>query len=193
MRVAALALALAVTVVAACARLPTRPVSPWAQRERELQGWQAWQLEGRVAAALGTQGWQATLNWQQDDQTSRVRLAGPFGLGAMSIVQSPDGLSLNGAPPTDAILEQLHAQIGFDLPFQQLHFWLLGVPDPSLPSDLQENPQGRLQQVSQAGWLVSYDGYQDVAGDVLPARLVLTRPNVRVKVIIDHWALRAGT
>ena len=90
--------------LAACAT--TRTVPPpaikWDQRVGELQSTNGWQLDGRAAVALGTQGWQATLNWRQTDKVAEVHLSGPFGIGALVLKQTPQGLSLNGAPPSDS-------------------------------------------------------------------------------------------
>jgi len=166
---------------------PAPPSVPWEQRVGGLRTAGAWQLDGRAAVALGTQGWQATLNWRQDDIHAEVRLAGPFGIGARLLGQEPDGLSLNGAPPSDAVLTQLHDRLGFALPLDNLRFWLLGIPDPNLPFAITRNDQDRARQVTQAGWSIVYDRYMPVAGDLLPARLTLSRDDVRVRIVIDHW------
>lgn len=175
--------------LAAC--VSTRPLPPpeaqWPQRLEGLQNAAAWQLDGRAAVALGTQGWQATLNWRQSDNTAEVHLSGPFGIGALALKQSSQGLSLNGAPPSDAVLAQLQEKLGFDLPIENLHYWLLGVPNPASTFDLSRNSQDRAATLSQAGWSIAYDRYLPVAGDVLPGRLVLSRGDVRVRIFIDHW------
>jgi outer membrane lipoprotein LolB len=165
---------MACCALAACAT--TRTVPPpsinWDQRVGTLQKAGAWQLDGRAAVALGTQGWQATLNWREANDTAEVHLSGPFGIGALELKQTPAGLSLNGAPPSEAVLAQVQDKLGFDLPIDDLHYWLLGVPNPAS---------------SQGGWTVVYDRYSPVAGDVLPTRLVLSRGDVRVRIVIDHW------
>ncbi|HEX3949178.1 MAG TPA: lipoprotein insertase outer membrane protein LolB [Steroidobacteraceae bacterium] len=166
---------------------PLRPASTWQQRLGELQNAAAWQLDGRAAVALGAQGWQATLNWRQSDNTAEVHLSGPFGIGALVLKQSAEGLSLNGAPPSDAVLSQVQDKLGFDLPIENLHYWLLGVPNPASTFDLSRNDQDRAAALSQAGWSITYDRYLPVAGDLLPGRLVLTRGDVRVRIFIDHW------
>jgi outer membrane lipoprotein LolB len=166
---------------------PAAPSLQWQQRVSELQLASAWQLDGRAAAALGSQGWQATLNWRQVDIYAEVRLAGPFGIGALLLKQEPDGISLNGAPPSDAVLSQLQERLGFALPLDNLRFWLLGVPDPNSPFTLARNDQDRARQLTQAGWSIAYDRYAPVAGDLLPARLTLSHDDVRVRIIIDHW------
>ena len=177
--------------LAACAT--TRPVpspSPslaWDQRVSTLQNAGDWQLNGRAAVALGTQGWQASLSWQQSDHTAEVHLSGPFGIGAVVLKQTPAGLSYNGTPPSDAALAQVQQKLGFDLPIEELHYWLLGVPNPGSTFDLQRNEQDRAKSLSQAGWSVDYDRYVPVAGDLLPTRVVLNRGDVRVRIVIDHW------
>lgn len=152
-----------------------------------LQNAGDWQLDGRAAVALGTQGWQATLTWRQADNAAEIHLSGPFGIGALVLKQTPAGLSMNGGPPSDAVLAQVQEKLGFDLPIEDLHYWLLGVPNPGSTSDLTRNAQDRALTLSQEGWKVAYDRYMPVAGDLLPSRLVMTRGDVRVRIVIDHW------
>jgi outer membrane lipoprotein LolB len=177
------------SVLAACATV--RPLPPpsvtWEQRVTDLQQGRGWQLDGRAAVAIGTQGWQATLNWRQTGMFAEVHLAGPFGIGALVLKQGPDGLSMNGAPPSDAVISQVQEKLGFDLPLENFHYWLLGVPNPADGFELSRNDQDRAKALNQAGWSIAYDRYLPVAGDLLPARLVLSRDDVRVRIIIDHW------
>jgi outer membrane lipoprotein LolB len=147
----------------------------------------SWRLAGRAAVAVGTQGWQATLNWRQSGGLAEIHLSGPFGVGSMVLKRGPDGLSLNGAPPSDAVLAQLQERLGFELPVDHLRFWLLGVPDPSAPVELKRNDQGRASQLTQDDWTIDYDRYMPVDGDVLPAHLVLSRAGVRVRIVVDRW------
>jgi outer membrane lipoprotein LolB len=153
----------------------------------DLQHAAAWQLDGRAAVAVGTQGWQATLNWQQRADSTEVHLSGPFGVGALVLRRSADGLSLNGAPPSDAVLAQLQDKLGFELPLDHLRFWLLGVPDPSAAFELTRNAQDRAAQLTQSDWSIDYDRYLPVSGDLLPAHVVLQREGVRVRIAVDHW------
>ena len=152
-----------------------------------LQAAGSWKLDGRAAVAVGTQGWQASLDWLQQGQSTEVHLAGPFGVQATVLTRTPEGVSINGAAPSDAEMAQLQQRLGFDLPLDQLRYWLLGVPDPASAFDLRRNPQDRAQQLTQSGWSVDYDRYMPVDGDVLPSRLVLNREDVRVRIVVDHW------
>jgi outer membrane lipoprotein LolB len=187
MRRVALLLACCAALGACVTTRPPAPSTKWEQRAGELQQAGNWQLEGRAAVALGTQGWQATLNWRQTETNAEVHLSGPFGIGALVIRQGPDGLSLNGAPPSEAVLSQLQERLGFELPLDNLHYWLLGVPNPAAAFDLTRNDQDRALKLSQGGWSIDYERYTPAGGDLLPARLVLTRDQVRVRIAIDHW------
>jgi outer membrane lipoprotein LolB len=169
-------------------RPPTAPApAPWDQRLAELEHKSAWQLDGRAAVALGQQGWQASLDWRQNGTESELHLAGPLGVGAMLIKAGPEGISVNGAPPSDTVAAQLQARLGFELPLDDLRYWLLGIPDPESPFELTRNPQDRAQFLSQAGWSIEYDEYMPSAGDVLPKRLVLSREGARVRIAVDRW------
>jgi outer membrane lipoprotein LolB len=179
-------------VLAGCAATqrevrPAAPSSPWESRLAALQSAQTWQLAGRAAVALGAQGWQASLDWRQNGEESELHLAGPLGVGALTIKLTPAGVSLNGGPPSDAVVAQLQDRLGFDLPLGNLRYWLLGVPDPSLPFELKRNAQDRAAQLTQADWSIEYDDYLSSDGDLLPKRLVLTRADARVRIAVDHW------
>jgi outer membrane lipoprotein LolB len=183
---------LSLLLLAACASAPRIPVSPttgWDERVAVLQSAHVWQLDGRAAVAVGTQGWQATLNWHEQGENAEVHLSGPLGIGAMVLKRSAQGISLNGAPPSPDVAAQLEARLGFDLPLDHLRFWLLGAPDPGSPFELSRNEQDRAAHLSQDGWDIDYPRYLPDDGDLLPALLVLHRQDVRVRVAVDHWSL----
>jgi outer membrane lipoprotein LolB len=161
--------------------------APWDERLTQLERAEVWQLDGRAAAALGQQGWQASLTWRQNGSSSDLHLAGPLGVGATEIRLTPAGLSLNGAPPSVTVMAELEEKLGFNLPLDTLRFWLLGIPDPSIPFDLTRNEQDRALRLSQGGWTIDYDQYMPSNGDVLPKRLVLTRSTARLRIAVDHW------
>lgn len=166
---------------------PAGAPAPWDERMSQLEHAVSWRLDGRAAAALGQQGWQATLDWQQNGTVSDLHLAGPLGMGSTQIQVTPAGLSLNGAPPSGAVVAQLEDKLGFELPLDNLRYWLLGIPDPSIPFVLTRNAQDRALRLSQAGWTIDYDEYMPSSGDVLPKRLVLNRSDARVRIAVDRW------
>jgi outer membrane lipoprotein LolB len=190
----AFAVLVCAALLAGCASLhrpgpPPPALAPWDEHVAALERAQAWQLDGRAAVALGQQGWQASLDWRQNGDVSELHLAGPFGVGALAITMTPAGLSLNGAPPSPDVTEKLEGRLGFELPLENLKFWLLGIPNPAAPFDLTRNAQDRAQHLAQAGWSIDYDQYRADAGDVLPARIVLSRADARVRIVADRWQM----
>ena len=187
-------------VLAACMTtrpLPLpRPAAGWDQRVVELRHLSGWQLDGRAAVALtqppggpgGPQGWQATLSWHEKNAAAEVHLSGPLGIGSVVLSQTPEGVSFNGATPSDAVMAQIEARLGFTPPLDSLRFWLLGVPDPGAAFDLLRNDTDRALRLTQAGWTIDYDRYLAVNGDVLPAHIVLSREGIRVRIVVDHWS-----
>jgi outer membrane lipoprotein LolB len=178
-------------VLSACVtRAPLQSASEWAVRAQALQHAKSWAMQGRAAVAAGAQGWQATLDWRQRGASCELHLAGPLGIGEQVITRTPAGISLNGAAPSDSALSQLQERLGFALPIDDLRFWLLGVPDPGSAFELTRNDQDRAQRLDQSDWRIDYDRYTALGGDVLPSRIVLTRGDVRVRIIADHWDLQ---
>jgi len=89
---------IAALLLAACATAPPAPqvLAAWPERLRQLQSMPQWDLQGRAAAAVGTQGWQANLAWHQGGQDSEIHLAGPLGVGAMALKLSEQGVEIEG-------------------------------------------------------------------------------------------------
>lgn len=181
-------LAACCAALAAC--LSSRPKLaplPWNARLNNLQHVISWQLDGRAAVAVGAQGWQASLNWQQTDAVTDLHLAGPFGIGSVAIEKTSAGLTLNGAPPSDLVLHEVHERLGFDLPMDRFRYWLLGVPDPHSTFGLTRNAEDRALELTQDGWTINYDKYMQVNGDLMPALIILSREGVRVRVAVERW------
>ncbi len=182
-----------------CASLPKPAAAPlpsqipWAQRLAALQAITRFQLQGRLAASTGSEGFSAGLRWQQLDQRATIDLSAPLGFGAAHIEQSGDalklttskGLTLDGAAASD----QLAATLGFEPPLASLRFWILGASDPT--SEAQQSLDGslRLSVLQQDGWQVEYTEYVLVQQQWLPRRLTVTRGSLRLRLVVDGWQL----
>ena len=159
----------------------------WELRLSALQQAAEWALDARAAASIGTQGWQASLAWNQRGSTTELHLTGPLGLGASIVRLSSEGLSIDGALPSEGARQILQQRLGVDLPLESLRFWLLGVPNPRAQSTITRNDQDRVKQLIQSGWTVDIGRYLPVGGDWLPGQLTVQRGEVRVRIAIDHW------
>jgi outer membrane lipoprotein LolB len=77
--------------------------------------------------------------------------------------------------------------LGWYLPLDYLHHWVLGLAARDNAAQLERNEQGQIRQLKQDGWEVSYTGYADASVDSLPTHLQFNRANLRVKLVIDGW------
>ncbi len=181
-------------LLAGCALNPRIPAPPanvaavaWAEREAALQSLDHWSLDGRVAAAFDTQGWQASITWRQAAGLSELHLSGPLGVGAHQVRLSPEGVSIDGGPVRDDLLDPAQTRLGFEVPLRSLRYWLLGVPDPSTAATVLRDAGDRAAQIQQLDWTIALDRYRSVDGDRLPGQIVITRTGTRVRIIVDHW------
>jgi outer membrane lipoprotein LolB len=199
---AAAALAVGLGLIAsACTSL--RPAAPGAalgpaEQVRWLQQLERFQLHGRLAGAVGTEGFNAQLDLQQRGTASRLVMRSPLGFGSATV--DTDGRSLQFSSSRgerlegDAGLRALSTRLGFEPPLGSLRYWVLGVPDPaSAAVEEPAPPAGAARVFAQAGWRVTITemaSTQGSAGPVaVPRRLTLERAPARLRVVIDKWNL----
>jgi outer membrane lipoprotein LolB len=186
---------MALSLCAGCASVPpTNPPSvPWEQRLPALQAMARFELDGRVAASDGQQGFSAGLRWQQQDDNATLDLSAPLGFGAAHIEQRPDGLTVTtskGVTLTHAAAsEELAATLGFEPPLGSLRYWVLGASDPAFPAQESIDAQQRLTHLEQDGWHVECEDYALVGRQWLPRRLTVTRQALRLRLVVNTWRL----
>jgi len=193
---AGLALALAlVFMLAGCETVPVSPAPSvsWSVRRPELQALGRFGLNGRVAVAVGNQGFNAGLRWTQSAAVTQLVLTGPLGAGGVEVTANGDDLSVvtaNGKRLGNAAARtQLEDKLGFEPPLASLRYWVLGVPDPAAPAAVQLDSQQRVTQLTQDGWQIDYTAYMPVGAEWLPRLLTLRRQDVRVRMVVDGWQL----
>ena len=189
---AGLALVLA---LAGCQTVPvsSAPSVAWSVRRPSLQNLSRFGLNGRVAVAVGKQGFNAGLRWTQSASVTRLALTGPLGAGGVEVTADGGSLSVvtsSGKRLGDADARaELEDKLGFEPPLTSLRYWVLGVPDPGAPASVQLDSEQRLNQLTQDGWQIDYTGYMPVGAEWLPRLLTLHRAQVRVRMVVDGWQL----
>ena len=182
-------------LLSACATLPRpeRAPTPWSQHLAALQAITQFDLQGRLAAATGTEGFSAGLRWHQQDDRASIDLSAPLGFGAAHIEQSAVDLQLTTSKgqvlDSAAASDELRATLGFEPPLTSLRYWILGASDPKTRALESLDPEQRLAHLEQDGWQVDYADYVLVQQQWLPRRLSVTRGDLRLRVVIDHWQL----
>jgi outer membrane lipoprotein LolB len=199
-RCVALVVALELGLGGCAAPLELRPPANDPARVAALAALGEWTAQGRFAVRTGTDGSQGDLDWQQRGSDALIRVSGPLGAGALEIHWSPEALTVSGRDGAwtqswhdSAEAERFLAErLGWSFPADSVRYWLLGIADPAAPADWRAGADGELPGFRQHGWSVSYERYAQVEGFVLPVRLTLESPAVRLRVLIDHWRIGPG-
>lgn len=183
-------------VLAGCQTVPIGPApsQAWSVRRQSLQTLSRFGLNGRVAVAVGNQGFNAGLRWMQSAAVTHLTLTGPLGAGGVEVTADGDDLTVvtssgkrlgNAAARTE-----LEDKLGFEPPLTSLRYWVLGVPDPGAGAAASQlDSQQRLTRLTQEGWQVDYTSYMPVGAEWLPRLLTLSREGVRVRMVVDGWQL----
>ena len=174
--------------------VPPAPTIAWNVRRPLLQAQQRFALTGRVAVAVGRQGFDADIRWVQRGAATRVVLSGPFGAGATQVSDRAGELSVTTSHGRHlgnaAARRALERELGFDPPLGSLRYWILGVPNPSVPSQFKLDGAQRLAHLEQAGWAIDYLSYSPVGAEWFPRLLTVRRGAVRLRMVVDAWHLQ---
>jgi outer membrane lipoprotein LolB len=189
----------ALAVLALLAGCRTRPPlvtgpgadAPWEQQRAALESFDRYSLAGRVAVAANGQGFTAGLRYTQQPQRADLSLDGPLGIGGLRVglagheieVINSKGQKLDG-PAARAELEQ---RLGFELPFDELRWWLLGLPAPGKSEVDAASAGGEIRGFVQNGWHVAIDSRAPALGFSLPRRLTAERGGARLKLLVERW------
>jgi outer membrane lipoprotein LolB len=150
-----------------------------------------WQANGRIGIVTPQQSGSGGFVWQQDQQSSQIQLRGPVGVGSLSVSVDGSLLRLLASDGTyydaDIAVQQMQDQLGADLPIVQLRYWIMGMAAPGEHqwSDDQQN------ELEQQGWHISYQQWTQRHALRLPIKLVLTRNEVRIVLVIQTWSISA--
>lgn len=154
----------------------------WQQHHAKIANISAWRLKGKIAVKSGRKGGSATLHWAYQPDHQAIELYGPFGSGRVQITVLPTHALLKDAQGNavrgDNAAQALYKRLGWQVPFEELHYWVRGIPAESKPYKpspvFTVDATGRLRTLQQNNWVVEYQEYQTVGQFDLPHRLSLT-------------------
>ena len=159
-----------VIFIAGCATVPRQGVD--LNTSADLN---AWEIKGRLAAKIDSDGGSASFIWQRQGDEHTIELYGPLGSGRVFLKQAGGQASLIDNSSEffgDSLEDVLFQRVGWLIPFDKLQRWLVGQPQLDAISD-QKYDQDRLTAFSQAGWRVDYDKFKDYSGDRIPGKITL--------------------
>jgi outer membrane lipoprotein LolB len=154
----------------------------------------AWKLEGRIGAKMGQEGWNANLFWEHEGGQDRLRIAGPFSQGAVSIIVQSDLVYVNEGNGVVSSSrdpdEWLKKRLGFTVPLRSLRYWVLGLAAPDAEYQPALDGAGRMMGFEQQGWALAFDGFDRLGEFLLPKKISIRGHDVVLKLIADEWVLK---
>jgi outer membrane lipoprotein LolB len=185
--------------VATTAMPPADQQATWEAHRAALANVNAWDLRGRVALRLGNDSGQAVLHWVRQRSEHRVDLIFPFGAGSVRLTQDERGAVLRDTQnktyrgrSARALLAEV---IGWDLPIDELNFWVLGLPAPGAVAHTEFDEQARLVALEQGEWRIVMRDYFEYSKYVLPSRIEVERKSTEnskpldVRLSVQDWTL----
>ncbi len=167
----------------------------WLERRDELRAIEDWKVEGRLGLQAGRDGYNGTLSWEQFGEEVDFRFRGPFGFGGFRIHGDMERLRLKTTTGEELLLDDpeadMQARFGWSIPVYSMRFWMVGVSDPGEPASEIVDNGGLLTALEQHGWSITYDGYREHEGLLLPRKVVMERADVRIRMVADKWELFA--
>ena len=155
------------------------------------------ELAGRIAVKFQGDGYSGSLRWRHVDEHDSIELYSPVGTIYARLSSAPEGASLQMSdgkrfdePDARALARRV---LGWDLPLAQLRFWVFAQPAPgSMPTRTEVDGKGRLAVLDQDGWQVRFLAYAGEGDDLLPQKLELEEPGLKVKLIVSRWGAPAS-
>lgn len=175
-------LLVALALLGGCAsqsRVP--PSAPPAQVESA-----SFAMNGRISVEHNGERHSAGLRWTHLAQSDEVLLLNPLGQTAARVFRDDGHATLDDGSKhyQDVDVESLMEQVlGWHLPLDGLHHWVLGIADPATPAQTERAEDGRISALYQGGWEIKYQRYEGT----MPSRLLLTHEDLQVKLLIDEW------
>lgn len=148
-------------------------------------------LTGRVSIRYGNEGFSGTLDWQHSPMRDEVLILSPLGQGIAQLVSDDSGVTLTTTDQQEfrsSDAESLtERELGWRFPLSSLPYWVQARPAPGAGAQVRRDGNGLLEQLTQDGWQVDYEGYKTFQSGVLPGRIFMERGDLRLKLAVDQW------
>jgi outer membrane lipoprotein LolB len=179
-------------IIHGCAQIPKQPSKDVSLADN--QQLTQWQLSGKIGLRNGNKGHSAYLNWKQCGDRYDIRLTGPLGQGAARLTGDNTLAELNTSDQQtyqSSNAENLLAvHFGWQLPVNQLLYWIRGIPSPEYAVEFVKQTQPQTHSFHQLDWQLTYPKLMMVNGLQLPAKAIVEQPPLKVTLLIKEWQLQ---
>lgn len=166
---------------------------PRATRAVEPAQVAAFELDGRFNLRLPREALPGRVRWQHAPAVDELWFYSPVGSAVARLRQDAGGALLvtgDGQEYRAGDLRQLAGDVlGWDLPLEHLHYWVLGLPGPGA-ADQELDGEGRPVRIRQAGWEVTYLDWAPAGIAGLPSKLDVKGERLRMRLVVDDWKVR---
>jgi outer membrane lipoprotein LolB len=182
-------------LLGACAASTPKPVSTPLTRAEILAVAQhdGFQLSGRVAVKYDEKNFSGGVRWAHNAADDEIWILAPLGTGVARIVRDANGISLTTneqktyrAYDAETLTREV---LGWSLPLSGLQYWVLGIAAPKSTARAQQDSQQRLARLNQDSWDIAYLRYKPELESGMPARILLSRGDLQISLIIDDWTI----
>lgn len=176
-------------LLSACSAVPVQPDVHYSRAAMlHLYELEHWSFEGRLALTGQNDSWSANISWEHSPEAEKIKLSGPLGQGAVVISLAGNVVTIDrGGDDVQSSTqpeEFINQQLGMFVPVRSLRYWVVGLPEPS--RSYKDTDVG----FNQSGWLNEYKQMQPVDDGSMPHKMTVMNSQVKLKLIIDRWALQ---
>ena len=178
---------LGLSMLGGCASLPSAPAAVARPAQYESA---PFALNGRISIKHLETRQSAGVHWTHQAQSDEILLLNPLGQTAARVYRDDGNATLDegGKHYQDVDAESLMEQVlGWHLPLNGLHHWVLGMADTDSPAQIERGENGQISILRQDGWEVRFLRYADSKPDSLPTRLQLSHEDLQVQLLVDEW------
>lgn len=151
-------------------------------------------LDGRINLRVEKEGYPGRVHWQHSPVADELRFYSPLGVTVAELRQDASGALLitsDGREHRAEDLQQLAFRVlGWDLPVAGLPYWVRGLEWPGAATEHEAmDEQGRLKELSQAGWKISYLDWTPAGVAGLPSKLDVQGERLRMRLLVEKWSV----
>ncbi|WP_052691904.1 lipoprotein insertase outer membrane protein LolB [Teredinibacter purpureus] len=178
------------TVLSGCTLTPATTARTTPLTTLEMENWQ---VEGKLAIRYGKTAHSAHFDWYNWGDDYRIRIRGPLGQGNAKLEKQRGKIRLfaDGTEQSASSAEELLTMnLGWAFPVSAMKWWVRGLPSPNAAIDAKhENEKHQLTSLQQEGWTIEYKRYQALDHLTLPAKMVASRDNITLTLLLKKWEL----
>lgn len=149
-------------------------------------------LLGRVLVYYEGSAFSANVRWMHAADADEIWLMTPTGQALAQMREDATGATLTSADQKQyraGRVESLTKQgLGWELPIARLQHWIRGIPVPNSAAEiLERDVTGKIRQLAQDGWKITYEYYPATENEGLPRRMEVVGATQTLRLVIDTW------